>query len=322
MTFWHASHFQTLSVEEQQQQRRNRSSLERTRPAAARQCSMLVPLVIVACWLATAALASPRPSDAVAALPVERKSVPPQPMFSENDVGSSESCSLDATLASMTMGDLERLIERFAKVQDMTVSGVVKQLYSALYSSVKRKVANEEGGLSPMALEAIQELCLGGAGPAYQLVPPHGPIFSGLSSAFMPNTEFAPLPPIRTLRPPPGARLVVQTDGEGGPGLDVGVTVSPKMSLVEALRRADYKLAAGRGSGVLHLGFSATRACYIVESVEGLRASPEHAWKITISNRFGKLVYDDICLPAEDDVVVQPRMTITLSYVEAKRKPQ
>lgn len=277
------------------------------------------PLVIVACWLATAALASPRPSDEAAAQ-VERKSVP-QPMFSENDVGSSESCSLDATLASMTMGDLERLIERFAKVQDMTVSGVVKQLYSALYSSIKRKVAKEEGGLSPVALEAIQELCLGGAGPAYQLVPPHGPIFSGLSSAFMPNTEFAPLPPIRTLRPPPGAKLVVQTNGEGE-GLDVSITVSPKMSLVEALRRADYKLAAGRGSGVLHLGFSATRACYIVESVDGLRASPERAWKITISNRFGKLVYDDICLPATDDVVVQPRMTITLSYVEAKRKPQ
>ncbi|KAH7960691.1 hypothetical protein HPB49_022347 [Dermacentor silvarum] len=91
-------------------------------------------------------------------------------------------------------------------------------------------------GLSPMALEAIQELCLGGAGPAYQLVPPHGPIFSGLSSAFMPNTEFAPLPPIRNLRPP--------------------------------------------------------------------------------------LVYEDICLPSTDDLVVQPRMTIILTYVEAKRKTQ
>ncbi|XP_077531822.1 uncharacterized protein LOC144144314 [Haemaphysalis longicornis] len=286
---------------------------------------MLLPtLVTVAtCWLATAALASPRPLDdaAVDAVPpLERKSVP-QPMFSENDVGSSESCSLDATLASMTMGDLERLIERFAKLQDVTVSGVVKQLYSALYSSAKRKVAKEEGGLSPTALEAIQELCLGGAGPAYKLVPPHGPIFSGLYSDFMPNTEFAPLPPIRTLRPPPGAKLVVQTNGEGEV-LDVNITVSPKLTLVYALRQADYKLAAGRGGRVLHLGFSATRACYIVESVEGLRASPERAWKITISDRYGEVVYDNICLPPKDDFVVKPRMTITLSYVEAKRKPQ
>lgn len=290
--------------------------------------TMLLRLLSAACLLAAAAVASPRPPEEDAfrsnAIEVDPKSAS---LAKKNDVGgsssaamSSQSCSLDATLASMTMGDLERLIERFAKLQGMTVSGVVKQLYSALYSSIKRKVASEEG-LSPMALEAIQELCLGGAGPAYQLVPPHGPIFSGLSSAFTPNTEFAPLPPIRNLRPPPGAKLVVQTDGED---LGASITVSPKMSLVEALRRADYKLAedTGRGSGVLHLGFSATRACYIVESVAGLRASPERAWKITISDRFGKLVYEDICLPSTDDLVVQPRMTIILTYVEAKRKPQ
>ncbi|XP_065285321.1 uncharacterized protein [Dermacentor albipictus] len=291
--------------------------------------TMLLRLLSAASLLAAAAVASPRPPEEDAfranAIEVDRKSASPPLLAKKNDVGSSaatssESCSLDATLASMTMGDLERLIERFAKLQGMTVSGVVKQLYSALYSSIKRKVANEEG-LSPMALEAIQELCLGGAGPAYQLVPPHGPIFSGLSSAFMPNTEFAPLPPIRNLRPPPGAKLVVRNDGED---LDASITVSPKMSLVEALRRADYKLAedTGRGSGVLHLGFSATRACYIVESVAGLRASPERAWKITISDRFGKLVYEDICLPGTDDLVVQPRMKIVLTYVEAKRKAQ
>ncbi|KAH7957103.1 hypothetical protein HPB52_015292 [Rhipicephalus sanguineus] len=289
---------------------------------------MLLRLLSAACLVAAAAVASPRPPEEEA-FEVERKSTPL--LAKKSGVASSDSCSLDATLASMTMGDMERLIERFAKLQGMTVSGVVKQLYSALYSSIKRKVAGEEvcvtekklmsEGLSPMALEAIQELCLGGAGPAYQLVPPHGPIFSGLSSAFMPNTEFAPLPPIRNLRPPPGAKLLVQTGGED---LDASITVSPKMSLVEALRRADYKLAAdtGRGSGVLHLGFSATRACYIVESVAGVRASPERAWKITISDRFGKLVYEDICLPSTEDLVVQPRMKITLTYVETKRKTQ
>lgn len=282
---------------------------------------MLLRLLSAACLLAAAAVASPRPPEEEA-FEVDHKSGPAPLLAKKNDVLSpaTESCSLDATLASMTMGDMERLIERFAKLQGMTVSGVVKQLYSALYSSIKRKVASEEG-LSPMALEAIQELCLGGAGPAYQLVPPHGPIFSGLHSAFMPNTEFAPLPPIRNLRPPPGAKLSVQNGGED---LDASITVTPKMTLVEALRRADYKLAAdtGRGSGVLHLGFSATRACYIVESVAGVRASPERAWKITISDRFGKLVYEDICLPLTDDFVVQPRMKITLTYVETKRKTQ
>ncbi|KAL1413891.1 hypothetical protein MTO96_007941 [Rhipicephalus appendiculatus] len=234
---------------------------------------MLLRLLSAACLVAAAAVASPRPPEEEA-FEVDRKS-PSTPLLAKKGgvaSSASDSCSLDATLASMTMGDMERLIERFAKLQGMTVSGVVKQLYSALYSSIKRKVAGEEG-LSPMALEAIQELCLGGAGPAYQLVPPHGPIFSGLSSAFMPNTDW------------------------------------PRTPAEEAAS--------------LHLGFSATRACYIVESVAGVRASPERAWKITIWDRFGKLVYDDICLPSkDDDLVVQPRMKITLTYVETKRKTQ
>lgn len=285
---------------------------------------MLLRLVAIVFLFATAAVGSPRPSEDAfqnEALEVDREAASLSLLSKDGGVAA-DSCSLDSALASMTMGDMERLIERFAKLQGMTVSRVVKQLYSALYLSIKRKVASEEG-LSPVALEAIHELCLGGAGPAYQLVPPHGPIFSGLSSAFMANTEFAPLPPIRNLRPPPGAKLRVLAGG-AGEELHASMIVSPKMSLVEALRRADYMLAAdtGRGSGVLHLGFSATRACYIVESVAGLRASPERAWKIAISDRFGKLVYEDICLPATDDVVIQPRMTITLSYIEAKRKAQ
>lgn len=67
--------------------------------------------------------------------------------------------------------------------------------------------------------------------------------------------------------------------------------VSPQMTLLEALRRADYKLAAdtGLGEGVLQLGFSATRACYIVEAVAGLKANLDRAWKIAINDRFGKV---------------------------------
>ncbi|KAK8768661.1 hypothetical protein V5799_014874 [Amblyomma americanum] len=283
---------------------------------------MLLRLVSVACLFATAAVGSPRPSEDAfqnEALEVDRKAASP-PLLSKDGGVATESCSLDAALESMTMGDMERLIERFAKLQGRTVSGAVKQLYSALYSSIKRNVASEEG----MSLEAIHELCLRGAGPAYQLVPPHGPVYSGLNSVYVPNTEFAPLPPIRNLRPPPGAKLVVVT-GPAGEELRTSIIVSPKMSVVDALRQADYRLAAdtGRASGeVVDMGYSATRACYIVESVADLRASPERAWKITISDRFGKLVYEGTCLPREGDVVIQPRMTITLSYIEAKRKAQ
>ncbi|KAL3185810.1 hypothetical protein MRX96_028696 [Rhipicephalus microplus] len=226
---------------------------------------MLLRLLSAACLVAAAAVASPRPPE-------------------EEAFEADHKSPLDAP---------PRQEERRRFLDGMTVSGVVKQLYSALYSSIKRKVAGEQG-LSPMALEAIQELCLGGAGPAYQLVPPS------------------------RLAPSCGFRPVAETWTRASP-------CPPKMTLVEALRRADYKLAAdtGRGSGVLHLGFSATRACYIVESVAGVRASPERAWKITIVDRFGKLVYDNICLPLkDDDLVVQPRMKITLTYVETKRKTQ
>lgn len=60
--------------------------------------------------------------------------------------------------------------------------------------------------LSPLTLEAIQELCLEGRGPAYFVSgvsgASQGPGLPGGSSVFLPNTEFALLPPLRTLRPP------------------------------------------------------------------------------------------------------------------------
>ncbi|CAN7996046.1 unnamed protein product [Ixodes hexagonus] len=233
-------------------------------------------------------------------------------------------CSVDDYLATLTLSDMEKVIERFAKLQGMTVSGLIKQLYSSLYSSIKRKVVTNER-LSPMALEAMQELCVSGLGPAYQVGPIGGPLASGMpgvSGFLLPNTEFAPLPPLRTLRPPPGAKLVIQASGVGDIQLpETSIVVSPQMTLLEAFRRADYKLAAdtGLGEGVLQLGFSATRACYIVEAIAGLKATPDRAWKIAINDRFGKLVFEDVCLPGRDDLVVHPRMTIVLTYSDVKR---
>lgn len=237
-------------------------------------------------------------------------------------------CSLDDYAAAMTLADLEAVMERFAKLQGMTITGLVKHLYSSLSPSPRRKVLGREN-LSPLTLEAIQELCLEGRGPAYFVSgvsgASRGPGLPGGSSVFLPNTEFALLPPLRTLRPPPGARLVVIPGSANDVLLpETSITVSPQMSVVEALRRADYKFAAdtGAGDGVLQLGYSATRACYVVEAVAGIRASAERAWNIEVTDRFGKLVFDGVCIPGREEVVVHPRMTITLSYTDVKKTAQ
>lgn len=288
--------------------------------------STMLLMAAVASWgLVTA---NPRPND-VFGTTIDEQSPKHQGSLADQKPLSSgtsqrDACSLDDYLATLTLSDMEKVIERYAKLQGMTVSGLIKQLYSSLYSSIKRKVVTNER-LSPMALEAMQELCVSGLGPAYQVGPIGGPLASGMpgvSGFLLPNTEFAPLPPLKTLRPPPGAKLVIQAGGINDVQLpEASIVVSPQMTLLEALRRADYKLAAdtGLGEGVLQLGFSATRACYIVEAVAGLKATLDRAWKIAINDRFGKLVFEDVCLPGRDDLVVHPKMTITLTYSDVKR---
>ncbi|CAN7975288.1 unnamed protein product [Ixodes persulcatus] len=300
-----------------------------------RRCSHHFASTMLSTMLLMAAVASfgvvtanPRPNDVFGTTideepPKHQGSLADQKPLSSG-TSQRDACSLDDYLATLTLSDMEKVIERYAKLQGMTVSGLIKQLYSTLYSSIKRKVVTNER-LSPMALEAMQELCVSGLGPAYQVGPIGGPLASGMpgvSGFLLPNTEFAPLPPLRTLRPPPGARLVIQAGGLNDVQLpEASIVVSPQMTLLEALRRADYKLAAdtGLGEGVLQLGFSATRACYIVEAVAGLKATPDRAWKIAINDRFGKLVFEDVCLPGRDDLVVHPKMTITLTYSDVKR---
>ncbi|XP_064460434.1 uncharacterized protein LOC135370595 [Ornithodoros turicata] len=244
-------------------------------------------------------------------------------------------CSMDDLVAGLSMRDLEALLARFAKSEGTTVVGVLKQLYSSLFASMKNRDLESEG-METMKLEALamEEICSEGVpadrlSPRYQVNGARGSpsgfapgTFEAGSNAFLPPNELAPMPPVRMmLRPPPGAKLVVTPSGLGEPKLpEVSLTVSPQMSLVEAVRKADYRMQRMVGSGpLLQLGFSTSLGCYIVRSVEDVKSNQERAWKVSVTDRYGKLVYSDVCLPLREDLTVQPRMTIALNYADMKR---
>lgn len=232
-------------------------------------------------------------------------------------------CSLDDYVEGLTVRDLERVIERFAKSERLAVAEVLKQLYSSLYASLKNRDL-EANGLTPMKLEllAMEELCGEGV-PADRLSPPYQVI--GLGGRAVPEpSDFAPLSPVRMmLRPPPGILVAVTPSGLGEPKLpQVALTVAPQMSLVEALRSADYKLQRMVGiasESMIKLGYSPALGCTVVRAISGVQTKQQRAWKIAVTDRHGKLVYNGVCLPQREQLTVLPRMRIGLSYVETDR---
>ncbi|KAM7312056.1 hypothetical protein ISCGN_008961 [Ixodes scapularis] len=115
---------------------------------ASTMLSTMLLMAAVASWgLVTA---NPRPNDVFGTTideqpPKHQGSLADQKPLSSG-TSQRDACSLDDYLATLTLSDMEKVIERYAKLQGMTVSGLIKQLYSSLYSSIKRKVVTNEVG--------------------------------------------------------------------------------------------------------------------------------------------------------------------------------
>ncbi|GFQ83904.1 uncharacterized protein TNCT_521781 [Trichonephila clavata] len=133
---------------------------------------------------------------------------------------------------------------------------------------------------------------------------------------------FPVLSPIKAnhLRPPLGATVRVDSGDSRNPiNRDVSVTVSPLMTIIEALRQAEIKyqnvLGLNHDMDVITFTHSLTVDCYIVNRINDVVESEDSGWKITIVDRDGQIEYDGFCLPNGNDVLVKPGTLIFLSYV-------
>ncbi|XP_054711285.1 uncharacterized protein LOC129220841 [Uloborus diversus] len=150
---------------------------------------------------------------------------------------------------------------------------------------------------------------------------PHMVPSMGSHQMLRPTSLFFPL---QNLPPPPG--LTVRVSGfPQGPLPEVSVTLSPLMTLVEALRQAEEQFRSalrttssvpGEADDIIHFGHSGTQTdCYIIQSLAGLRSNAKGSkWNIIVSDKLGEVIYNSHCLPNPRDVKFKPGMTITLLY--------
>ncbi|GBM19298.1 hypothetical protein AVEN_200238-1 [Araneus ventricosus] len=126
--------------------------------------------------------------------------------------------------------------------------------------------------------------------------------------------------PVQNLQPPPGVTIRVETGIRDGILPDVIVTLSPMMTIVEALKQAESKyrsylgLSPASEEEVISFSRSSVAECYVIGSFNSVSSDDRGYWKIIVSDKGGKIIYDSICLPSRNEVAVRPGMTITLLY--------
>ncbi|KAF8767450.1 hypothetical protein HNY73_020413 [Argiope bruennichi] len=166
--------------------------------------------------------------------------------------------------------------------------------------------------------------------PAHPVPPTseHGGLMTGVfMSGFMPKAppqqQQHPQSffiPIQNLQPPPGVTIRVETGIRDGVLPDVIVTLSPMMTIVEALKQAESKYRSYLGLSpvsdeeVISFSRSSVAECYVIGSFNNVSSDDRGYWKIIVSDKGGKVIYDSICLPSRNEVAVRPGMTITLLY--------
>lgn len=121
------------------------------------------------------------------------------------------------------------------------------------------------------------------------------------------------------LRPPMGLTVHVDSGDFGSSLPDVKVSISPFMSIVEVLRQADLQyhklLALPSDTDVITFARSSVFDCHVVSRVGGVKKNDEYVWKIKVTDREGREMYNDVCLPDEKKRLLKPGSIISLFYV-------
>ncbi|XP_023228842.1 uncharacterized protein LOC111629190 [Centruroides sculpturatus] len=258
----------------------------------------------------------------------------------------------------ITVRDLESLVETFAKNEGITISTLLLRLYQTSRSKQNLKNEAFLNSLEDISIQELLDSDIELPVIPDNLPPQPSDIFSFPKNLpkgkipkpiepflppkiphppliypepqhelplMFPSPPKLPLPnvvpiltPLHSLRPPPGAVVKINAGDSRIEIPEVIVTVSPMMTVVEALRQADIKFQRELGFSpndeVISFHHSPLVGCYVVSRFDTISMKKDLMWKITISDREGKTVYDGICIPSGRDVIIKPGMIISLTY--------
>ncbi|XP_076365784.1 uncharacterized protein LOC143254497 [Tachypleus tridentatus] len=206
-----------------------------------------------------------------------------------------------------TIDDLEDLIKLIARNLGVREMSLLKQLQGHL--DEKRYVTGrirERKEDVPMS----QSVFISSRGPLIPMPPPGLRPRSFRQLPRRPNNGL--FSTFKMAMPPAGVRVEIISDPNYVPIFDVTVTLSPLMSVEDALRQASIKysrmmsLPSTRSSIELH--HSQLLHCSIAKGIPNV----SKFWMIRILDKDKNVVYDNLCVPSPQELLVEPGMTIIL----------
>ncbi|XP_076321865.1 uncharacterized protein LOC143231126 [Tachypleus tridentatus] len=211
-----------------------------------------------------------------------------------------EPCSLNDIA---TMDDLEELLQLIASSLGVSEMSLLRQLQGHLDEKRHFLGSRQED------ISTSENLFTSKHGHLLPVPPPSFRLRPFRQLLRRPdNTFFSQL---RTAPPPAGVRVQMLTD-HGSSLFDVTVSLSPLMSVEDVLQQASIKysrmMSLPAVSSMIKLRYSQLLQCSIVEGIPDVSG----LWKIRILDREERVVYDNVCVPSPQKLLVEPGMTILL----------
>ncbi|GAB6030883.1 scavenger receptor class B, member [Chamberlinius hualienensis] len=202
-------------------------------------------------------------------------------------------CPTNQLVISLSFEHLVDLVSKWAIEKRLPTAIVLKQLENRLIASSD--------------LQFRQHLMTSSSGlpPPFALKPPmdiHQPELRKLQTIDIPS------PPANAI-----VRINDVTSAE--------VTVSPRMSVAEALRLAFATLSDANGRKYkINLKRNTNRNCYVIRSVGSLTSNGRLKWVVDVTDKKERKIWRDACLPTLSQLQIRPGNVITLEVLTRERR--
>ncbi|XP_022246355.1 uncharacterized protein LOC111086708 [Limulus polyphemus] len=206
-----------------------------------------------------------------------------------------------------TIEDLEELIQLTARSLGVREMSLLKQLQGHLD---EKRYVTETVRERKENIPTSQNVFISPRGPLIPMPPPGLRPRSFRQLPRRPDNGF--FSTFKMTTPPAGVRVKIISDHNSVPLFDVIVTLSPLMSVEDALHQASIKysrmmsLPLARSLIVLH--HSQLLQCSIVKGMPEI----SEFRMIRILDKDENVVYDNMCIPSPQELLVEPGMTIII----------
>ncbi|GAB6029759.1 hypothetical protein CHUAL_005474 [Chamberlinius hualienensis] len=250
-----------------------------------------------------------------------------------------DSCSTNHIVKWLNFGDLAELVSKWAEKENSRPIWVLEQLSNNIGASehIHQFVedrASESGNRHlhlkpleiPLPISPVGDVSfkppfgLPGGPPPFAVADVRPPNMAVLGSEVSDYpSSFMPIVPFAGLRPPSDATVRIAEGIFATPLSTVTVTVTPRMSVIDAVQQAVSKFRDGDVEKYITWGknnvIDKYDKCTFIRSIGNFEMNRQFVWEIIITDSLSQEIWRSVCLPSVSEVLVKPGTIITLDYL-------